>query len=134
MRLLPRPTPETREFWDGTARGELRMQFCVHCERFYFYPRLHCRYCASVDVEWRTMSGGATLRSYVIDQRTSSGEQAGEPRVIAIVALDEGVQMTTNIVGLDDDPPELPLDARLRLDFLAAGEHMLPVFRLVESP
>ncbi|MEU9063654.1 zinc ribbon domain-containing protein, partial [Streptomyces sp. NPDC048430] len=42
--LAPTPTPETEQFWAGTHEGELRLQRCNGCDRFYFYPRPFCRY------------------------------------------------------------------------------------------
>ena len=57
-RPLPTPTPETREYWDGLKRHELRLQRCRACHRAYFYPRPFCPYpgCHSQAVEWSTAS------------------------------------------------------------------------------
>ena len=49
-RMLPEPTPETREFWEGAQRSELRIQRCRSCGKAYFYPRPFCPHCASRDV------------------------------------------------------------------------------------
>ena len=48
---VPEPTPETRPFWDGCARGELLLQRCRDCGKPYFYPRPVCPACGSTDVE-----------------------------------------------------------------------------------
>ncbi|MEU7748399.1 zinc ribbon domain-containing protein [Nonomuraea sp. NPDC049158] len=61
MKPVPRPTPETQPFWDGTAAGELRIQRCMACARHYFYPRPGCPHCGSADVEWVRVSGRATF-------------------------------------------------------------------------
>jgi uncharacterized protein len=53
-----------------------------------------------------------------------------QPQVIALVELDEGPRMMTNIVGVAPEPENLPLDARVRVDFEPRGEQALPVFRL----
>ena len=46
-RPLPRPTPETQHFWDGTKSGELRLQRCSDCDHVYFPPRPFCPSCSS---------------------------------------------------------------------------------------
>jgi uncharacterized OB-fold protein len=126
----PSPTPETEEFWAGTRQGELRIQHCNNCGKNYFYPRPFCRYCQSRNVEWRVVSGLGTLVSYVINYRPVPPAAADEPQVIALVELDEGPRMLTNIVGVAPEPENLPLDARVRVDFEPRGEQALPVFRL----
>jgi uncharacterized protein len=124
-------TPETEPFWAGADRGELRMQRCRSCERFYFYPRRTCRYCHSEDVEWRTLSGRARLLSYIINRRPMVPTAAKEPQVIAIVEVDEGPRMLTNIVGVEPDPAALVLDGELAVEFAERGGRPMPVFRPV---
>jgi uncharacterized OB-fold protein len=50
--------------------------------------------------------------------------------VIALVELEEGVRMLTNIVDTPPDPDLLPLDAEVQVGFVARGDGQLPVFRL----
>ena len=126
----PSPTPETEHFWAGTRQGELRIQHCNNCGRYYFYPRPFCRYCQSRNVEWRVVSGTGTLISYVINYRPLPPAAPDEPQVIALVELDEGPRMMTSIVGVAPEPENLPLDARVRVEFEPRGEQALPVFRL----
>jgi hypothetical protein len=38
--------------------------------------------------------------------------------------------MLTNIVGVDPEPDNLPLDGRVTVEFEQRGEQALPVFRL----
>jgi uncharacterized protein len=129
----PVPTPETEPFWAGTRAGQLRIQYCRRCRRYYFYPRPFCRYCQSADVEWRQVSGHGRLISYVINYRPLPPAAADEPQVIALVELAEGPRMLTNIVGTEPDPAKLPLDAAVRVDFEPRGAQVLPVFRLDQA-
>lgn len=123
----PEPTPETLPFWEGVRAGELRIQRCRSCERHYFDPRPLCRHCASGDVEWTRVSGQARLVSYIINHRPAPGFQHYSP-VIAMVQLDEGPTLMTNIVDVDPTPDNLPLDMRLEVRFETRGEAILPVF------
>jgi uncharacterized OB-fold protein len=124
----PVPTPETLPFWDGAAQGELRVQRCRSCERYYFYPRPFCPRCFSQDVEWTTVSGDARLVSYVINYRPLPPFDPSVPIVVALVELAEGPRMMSNIVGVAPDPSALELDMPLTVSFAPRGDYALPVF------
>ena len=126
-RPQPEPTPETAHFWEGTAAGELRLQRCRACDQPYFPPQPFCPHCSSDDVEVFRAAGTGTLHSYVINHRATPGFTA--PYVIAVVELDEGVRLLTNIVGVEPEPESLPLDLRVEVAFETVGETALPVFR-----
>ncbi|MFG2077889.1 Zn-ribbon domain-containing OB-fold protein [Nonomuraea maritima] len=128
MKPAPKPTPETQPFWDGTAAGELRIQRCRACERHYFYPRPNCPRCGGDQVEWVRASGRATLYSYVINHRPAPGFADEAPYAIAVVELEEGVRMMTNIVGVENVPEKLPLDMELRVVFEQRGDVHVPLF------
>ncbi|CUR58356.1 conserved hypothetical protein [metagenome] len=122
-------TPETATFWEGCAVEELRLQWCGRCEAHYHYPRPACPTCGLDDqVIWRVASGRGTLHSYVINYLPTPGFEPGVPIVIALVELDEGPRMMTNIVGVDPDPEQLELDMPVVVNFVQRGEGHVPVF------
>ena len=123
----PRATPDTAPFWEGTAAGELRLQRCKPCDAVYFPPRPFCPNCLSDDVAWETLSGRATLHTYVINNRPPP--QWGEPYAIAVVELEEGPHMMTNIVGIPNTPDDLVLDMALEVTFEQRGDMAVPVFQ-----
>jgi len=127
-RALPAITPETRHFWEGTRAGELRLQKCATCKHVYFPPRPFCPQCASQDVNVFRASGRATLLSYVIHHRPVPGFVP--PYSIAVVELEEGPRMMTNIVEVEQTPEALQLDMALEVVFQAMNEEIsLPLFR-----
>jgi uncharacterized OB-fold protein len=126
-RAQPVPTPETKVFWEGTAVGELRLQRCQVCGPTYFPPQPHCPRCGSDDVEVIRASGRGTLYSYVISHLAAPGFEA--PYVIAVVELEEGPRLLTNIVEVAPDPDRLPLDLPLEVVYQPVGEVALPLFR-----
>jgi uncharacterized OB-fold protein len=127
-RPLPAPTPETKHFWDGTKLGELRLQCCARCQQTYFPPRPFCPRCASRDVSVVKATGKGRLFSYVIHHRPAPGFTP--PYAIAVVELDEGPRMMTNIVGCPQTPEALVLDMRLEVTFEKLSEHItLPFFK-----
>ena len=131
---VPVPTPETQPFWDGCAAGELRIQRCTDCGKPYFYPRPVCPSCRSANVEWFTASGRATLYSYVINHRAAPGFADDAPYAIAVVQLEEGPRMMSNIRGLPATPEALELDMPLQVTFEARGNVSLPQFEPAGSP
>jgi uncharacterized OB-fold protein len=129
-RMLPEATPETREFWEGAKRGELRIQRCLDCARAYFYPRPFCPRCASRNVEWFTASGRGKLYSYVIAHRGARGFEDWSPYVIAVVELEEGPRMMSNIIEVDPAPEHLPVDLPLEVTWEQQSDEItLPLFR-----
>ncbi len=127
-RALPKPTPETEHFWNGTRAGELRLQRCDDCSHVYFPPRPFCPACASRSVSVFAASGRATLHSYVINQRPAPGFEA--PYSIAVVELEEGPRMMTNVVGVPQTPEALELDMPLEVVFEPMSDDIsLPLFR-----
>ncbi len=127
QRLLPQPTPETEHFWTGLTRRELLLQQCEACQHVYFPPRPFCPECASQSIRILKSSGKARLMSYIISARPAPGIEA--PYVVAIVELEEGVRMMTNIVGVPPDPEHLVLDMPLKVVFEQVTEECtLPLF------
>jgi uncharacterized OB-fold protein len=127
---LPRPTPETQPFWDALKQHELRIQRCMACGKPYFYPRPFCPQCFSWDVEWFTCSGKATLHTYEIIHRAPRAFQADAPYVIAVVQLEEGPRMMSNIVGVEPDPSRLAVDMPLEIIYDDVNSEItLPKFR-----
>lgn len=127
---LPQPTPETQPFWDGARAGKLMIQFCNPCQKYYFYPRPFCPFCMTKDTEWRQASGKATLHTYLINHRPPPGFEADAPYAIAIVQLEEGPRMMTNLVDVEQTPEALTIDMPLEVAFEQASEQItLPKFR-----
>lgn len=127
-RPLPVPTPETRHFWEGTRRHELPLQQCDACQHVYFPPRPFCPRCASRQVSVVNASGRARLYSYVIHHLPAPGFTP--PYAIAVVELEEGPRMMTNIVGCPQTPQALVLDMPLQVTFEALSDDItLPLFK-----
>ena len=132
-RPLPEPTPETRHFWEGTRAGELRLQRCDVCRHVYFPPRPFCPKCASRSVQIFRASGRATLYSYVINHRAPPDTGFEPPYSIAVVELEEGPRMMTNIVGTPQTPEALVLDMPVEVTFERLSDAIfLPRFRPAE--
>ncbi len=134
-RPLPTPTPETQHFWEGARAGELRLQRCDDCNHVYFPPRPGCPACGSLAVSVFAASGRATLYSYVINHRAPPDSGFEAPYAIAVVELEEGPRMMTNLVDTPQTPEALLLDMPLEVTFAAISDEItLPLFRPSVEP
>jgi uncharacterized protein len=126
---LPAPDPETQPFWDAARSGTLLIRRCGDCGRFHFYPRPFCPVCWSSNVEWVEASGRATLYTWSVVRRNDLppfGERV--PYVAAVVDLDEGPRMMTNVVDCAFDALEVGMP--LEVLFQETSEDVtIPVFR-----
>jgi uncharacterized OB-fold protein len=128
-RVIPKPTPETKHYWDGARDGELRLQNCDACDNTYFPPRPFCPECGSRKVSVIKASGRGTLHSYIINHLPSPGFNDG-PFAIAVVELEEGPRMMSNILECEQTPEALQLDMPLEVTFeKLTDEITLPQFR-----
>lgn len=127
-RPLPKPTPETRHFWESAKAGRLMLQSCLTCAKAYFPPRPFCPRCGSREVTAFAASGRATLYSYIISHLPAPGYEP--PFIVAVVALEEGPRMMANIVDCPADPDALVIDMPLEVSFEKRSEEItVPQFR-----
>ncbi len=126
---LPTPDFETRPYWDAAREGKLLIRRCRACGVAYFYPRSFCPSCWSEDVEWEEASGRATLYTWSVVHRNDLPPFPDRvPYVAAVVDLDEGPRMMTNVEGCAFDA--LQVGMALRVDFRMENEEItVPVFR-----
>lgn len=127
---LPTPTPETRPFWEAAKRHELLLPRCRQCGPFFFYPRATCPRCLTTDIEWKAVSGRGTLHTFTIVHRGARNFPLPSPYVMAIVELDEGPRMMTNLVGVKPDPETLEIGMPVEVTWAdVTPEVTLPHFR-----
>ncbi|HEY8450436.1 MAG TPA: Zn-ribbon domain-containing OB-fold protein [Bacillota bacterium] len=129
QRPLPEPTPETRPYWEAAREGRLLVQRCNACGHRQFYPRRICTRCLSEDLGWIEASGRGTIYTFTVTHRAAGPAfEPLVPYVCAIIELEEGVRMLSNII--DCDPAQLRIGQRVQVDFLQLSpEIALPVFR-----
>ena len=97
VRPFPVPDRDTAPFWEGTLKGELRIQRCAACGRHVFYPRAVCPHCMADSLEWVVADGGGTVYSFTEVHRTSDEFRAEVPFVVALIELSEGVRMMARL-------------------------------------
>lgn len=132
---LPFATADSRQFWEGAKRHELVLPVCNACEKPFYYPRLLCPGCGSRDIRWERMSGKGTVYTLAIQYRPQGpGFVDDVPYITALIDLDEGPRMLSNLVGVEPDPSNVPIGKRVEVVFEdVTPEVTLPKFKLVEE-
>ena len=124
---LPVPTPQTQPFWDALAEGRVVLQHCAECDRYVYYPRTHCPGCLTRDLEWHELSGNGVVHTYTVARRPTAPPWSEDvPQLIAVVELDEGPRLTTELVNVEPDAIEVGM--RVQPVFQAVGEATLLLY------
>jgi len=128
LRLSPSVTSVEFPFWDAAKKGKLVIQKCMDCNKFVFYPRIYCPHCHSAALVWEEASGKGKIYTYtVVHSNCHSSFLEDLPFIIAIIKLDEGVQMLSNIIGCR--PEDLTCDMPVEVTFEKLNdEFTLPMF------
>jgi uncharacterized OB-fold protein len=129
--LKPLPVIDnwSRPFWQAARDGQLRVQACTACGHLFFPPGPVCPKCLGDALEWRQMSGRGTVESWVVFHQAYYKGFADElPYNVAMVRLEEGPCLFTNIVGIDNAAIRrgLPVEAVFEK---ATDEVTIPRFR-----
>jgi hypothetical protein len=126
---LPRLDEESRGWWEALARHELYFQRCRACGTRRLPPRALCPHCLSEQTEWVQASGRGTVYSFTVThQNQAPGFREEVPYVLAVVRLDEGPQLMTNVVGCPPDAVRIGMPVEVVFDDVTA-EVTLPRFR-----
>jgi uncharacterized OB-fold protein len=124
---LYQPSPETKDFWDGVARHELRLKWCPRCAKAHHPKRIVCTFCGNTELASKRAAGRGTVYSFSEVHRAAvAAFAAATPYTVGVVRLDEGVHLFTRLIpacgpiAIDD-----PVDVDFRV--LETGQ-LLPVF------
>ena len=111
---LPAPVPEAdgldAPYWEGTRRGELRIQRCRGCRAWLWGPEWICHRCLSFDLEWSPVEGRGVIYSWERPWHPVHPALKGHgPYVAVLVELPHAghVRMLGNLVGDPRQPVEI---------------------------
>jgi uncharacterized OB-fold protein len=120
----------TREFWESAKKRQLVFQYCSTCNALQAYPKPWCSECGSEKLSWKELSGKGTVYSYTVPRQVVDNSPAFEERlpfVVAVVQLEEGPRLISNIVGLP--PEEIRIGMKVKVCFEdVSPEIALPKF------
>jgi hypothetical protein len=133
---VPVPDEASRPFFAAARRGVLLLRRCAACGTFMSPTggigtplRPRCVSCFSGELEWAPAGGRGTLYSFALMHQVYDPAFAQDvPYNIAVVELDEGVRLTTNVVGCPND--ELWIGMPLEVSFERVSDEVaIPKFR-----
>jgi len=115
---VPRPagvsTPATAPYWAAAAEGRLQIQECRQCGHVQHYPRTLCSTCWSEDLQLVDAAGTGTVFTYTVVRQPGHPAWRGQvPYVLALIELDEGPRVMSNVVGVPVE--EVTVGARVQL-------------------
>ena len=126
-RLPPVVTEDAAAYWEGLRNKQLLLQTCQECGAVLFPHRAVCTSCGSRRLAVIESQGRATVYSYTVVHRAPAPEfQDHLPYVVALVDLDEGPRMMTNLL-CDVEVAEVGM--RVAVEFDTDNEQTFPVFR-----
>jgi uncharacterized OB-fold protein len=130
-RPIPRPSPWSKPYWDAARNRRLIIQICADCHVKIMYPKKYCPACLSENLGWMDSPGRGEVMSFSVQLRSAPSSFVDKmPYVVAVIRLDEGVQLMSNIVG--DGAMQVSCGDRVTVDFepIPDSDILLPVFQL----
>ena len=119
----------TTPFWEATKDKKFLVQRCGACDKPIFYPREVCPTCLSSDsLEWRESTGKGTVYAVSVQHRPANPTMADRvPYVVALVELDDGIRVMSNVIGCDPGDVAIGDAVRVTWEELSDGRN-LPQF------
>jgi uncharacterized OB-fold protein len=125
---LPAIDGDTAPFWVACKEGRLVLQRCLDCDALQHYPRSLCLSCASQRLDFVDASGSGVVHSYTVVHRSPDPERLPAPYVVALIRLDEGPMIMSNVIGAD--PETIYCEQPVTVEFVDLEDgNRLPVFR-----
>jgi uncharacterized OB-fold protein len=130
-KALPIVDVATKPYWDGAVRGELLLPRCQCCGAYRQPASETCPRCLSTESVWTAASGRGTIYSFaIVRQALDEAWAADVPYCVAIVALEEGPHLLTNVTGIEVEAVTVGLAVQVFFDRVSE-EIALPKFRPV---
>ena len=126
---VPREAPPcstfSKRFWDATREKKFVIQFDANTGKHQFFPRPASIYSGRRALQWREVSGNGAVFSFTIARRAREPFRGHEPFLIALVRLDEGVNVMANMVNCGRDEIAIGLRVKPYWAPLPNGTHLL---------
>jgi uncharacterized OB-fold protein len=130
-RFEPPVTDVTAPFWEATKHRELLVQWCTACEEPVFFPRAVCPRCLETTLEWRPSTGRGTVYAVTVEHQAQNPLMAARvPYAVALVDLDDGIRMMSNVVGCDPHFVTIGMAVAVTWESMTDGRN-LPLFEPV---
>lgn len=122
-RFEPQTSELTAPFWEASKEDRYLVQWCTGCNKAIYYPREACPGCLLADnLEWRDSPGRGVVYTFNVMHKPGLPFMTDRlPFVVALVTLDEGVRIVTNIVNCDPSEVSVGMSVKLAWEDLSDG-------------
>ena len=128
---LPLLTSLSKIFYEGCKENKLLYQHCKDCGEVIFFPKIVCPNCMGTDLGWKESCGKGKIFSFTIAYDFAPPEFASStPYALAIVNLEEGFSMLTNVVDCDFEKIACDMPVKVTFDPVTS-DITLPKFKPV---
>jgi uncharacterized OB-fold protein len=117
-------------FFDGAKVGKLLIRKCANCERLQHPPTPMCPNCGSLEWDVQEMAGRGVVHGWIRSYHPTEPDEA--PRIVAVVELEEGVRLVSNLQGVDAADVTNGMTVHVafqELETIDGGAVTLPQFR-----
>jgi len=110
------------------SEKKLMGSHCNTCDKDYLPPRAICSNCHSDQLTWNEFSGKGRLAAFTSifiapTAMIEAGYGRDNPYLAGVVELDEGVNISSQILGMDaKKPEEVKIGTPLQAEFVERGE------------
>ena len=127
---MPKPDADSKPFWEGCRNHQLMFQKCTACGHVRWPASILCPKCHSRETQWIQSKGRGTIYTYVVYHQAFDPAFKGDvPYVVAIVELEEGPMLLTNIAGCPHESLECEMRVQVTWEDVS-DEISLPKFQL----
>lgn len=126
------PAEVIAHYRSAVANGKLLVQQCRRCHVVVHYPRVICPNCRGLELEWKEACGLGTVYSFsIVAQPPSARWKDRVPYVLALIDLQEGPRMMSNIIGCE--PDEVRCGMPVTVAFEERDDRVLVQFKRAEG-
>lgn len=132
---LPQSDPTTAPFWESLKAHAMQIQRCNDTGKFFFYPRGLSPFTLSENIAWEPVSGKGVVYAFTIvylNRAPGFGDEL--PYVVALIELDEGARLMSNLIDVTPDPEHVKIGMPVEVVYDdVTPEVTLPKFRPVQA-
>lgn len=129
---MPASNADSEPYWQAAREGKLVLQQCVACGLKRFLPRHLCPVCWSDQTQWVEATGRGTIHTVTTVRRApSQAFREKVPYVVALIDLEEGPRMMSNIVG--PNAGEAHIGQAVEVTFETRVGGAIPQFKIAEG-
>ena len=129
---VPQPAPESMPYWQAAKEHRLELPKCNACGKFWFPPSQSCPHCFAADFVFKPVPGLGKVFSFVMPQHPQY-PWFEYPYIVALVELDEGTRLVTNLVDVTPEAASVGMRVEVRYQEFD-GDLVLPLFAPVSAP